>query len=56
MTKIVLTNYAIGIFRQRALALGADYFFDKSLQFDQAIELLDALAKDRAQPASGVPD
>jgi DNA-binding NarL/FixJ family response regulator len=49
VTKIVLTNYAIGAFRQRAMALGTNYFFDKSLQFDQAIDLLDALARDHAQ-------
>jgi DNA-binding NarL/FixJ family response regulator len=43
--RIVLTNYAIAIFRERALSLGADYFFDKSLQFDQAVELLEKLAR-----------
>lgn len=53
--KIVLTNYAIGIFRERALALGADYFFDKSLQFEQAIDLLDMLARDCAQRAGDLP-
>ena len=53
--KIVLTNYPIGIFRERALALGADYFFDKSLQFEQAIDLLDMLARDCAQRASDLP-
>lgn len=46
--RIVLTNYAIAIFRERALSLGADYFFDKSLQFDQAVELLEKLARDHA--------
>ena len=46
--RIVLTNYAIAIFRERALSLGADYFFDKSLQFDQAIELLEKLARNHS--------
>jgi len=46
--RIVLTNYAIAIFRERALSLGADYFFDKSLQFDQAVELLEKLARGHA--------
>ncbi len=54
--KIVLTNYALAIFRERALSLGADYFFDKSLQFDQAVDLLDTLALDRTQGASDLPD
>lgn len=52
LKKIVLTNYASGIFRKRALALGAEYFFDKSLQFDQVVDLLDALA----QEADGYAD
>lgn len=47
--RIVLTNYAIAIFRERAMSLGADYFFDKSLQFDQAIELLERLARDHSR-------
>ena len=47
--RIVLTNYAIAIFRERALSLGADYFFDKSLQFDQAVELLEKLARTHSQ-------
>ena len=53
--RIVLTNYAIAIFRERAISLGADYFFDKSLQFDQAVELIEKLARDhnaRKNPAS----
>lgn len=45
--KIVLTNYATNIFRQRALSLGADYFFDKSLEFDQVVDLLQNLADQR---------
>ena len=52
--RIVLTNYAIAIFRERALSLGADYFFDKSLQFDQAVELLEKLARGHA--ARNVPN
>lgn len=37
---IVLTNFASPAHRQRALALGASSFFDKSMQFD---DMLDAL-------------
>lgn len=36
--QIVLTNYAAPIFRQRCKEYGADYFFDKSLEFDRVIE------------------
>lgn len=39
-TSIVLTNYASPAHRRRAMELGADDFFDKSMQFD---EMLDAL-------------
>jgi two-component system OmpR family response regulator len=30
---IVLTNYAIPIYRERAMQLGANYFFDKACEF-----------------------
>jgi two-component system, OmpR family, response regulator len=33
-TVIVLTNYALPQYRERALALGAKYFLDKSNEFD----------------------
>ena len=41
----MLTNYAARTFRDRCLLLGANYFFDKSLEFDQVIEILHALAE-----------
>ncbi len=44
LVKIVLTNYGSNAFRQRCMALGADYFFDKSLEFDGVVELLNKLA------------
>lgn len=43
--KIVLTNYTTKTFRQRALALGASHFFDKSFEFEQVAELLENLAR-----------
>lgn len=52
MVKLVLTNYASPTYRRRALALGADHFFDKSLEFDRVIALLDRLAAEKA----GKPD
>lgn len=53
--KIVLTNYATTMYRQRAMLLGADYFFDKSLEFDRAIVLLDRLAAEKTRRAGGTP-
>jgi len=38
---IVLTNHPA--YRQRSLAAGADYFFDKSAEFDQLLLLLERL-------------
>lgn len=40
MTKIVLTNYASSAIRDRCLTAGADYFLDKSTEFDQIEALL----------------
>jgi DNA-binding NarL/FixJ family response regulator len=41
---IVLTNYPA--YRQRCLDAGADYFFDKSAEFDQLLLLLERLKPD----------
>lgn len=40
---IVLTNYPA--YRQKCLEAGADYFFDKSVEFEQVISLLEKLKK-----------
>jgi DNA-binding NarL/FixJ family response regulator len=37
---IVLTNFADDCYRSKAEALGADYFFDKSTEFEKIIEVL----------------
>jgi DNA-binding NarL/FixJ family response regulator len=37
---IMLTNYAYSAFRQKCLATGADYFLDKTNEFDQLPSLL----------------
>ena len=47
VVKIVLTNYAAPTFRQRCLALGANFFFDKSLEFDRVIDVLGSLAEQK---------
>jgi DNA-binding NarL/FixJ family response regulator len=40
---IILTNYAHPPFRQRFLEAGADFFFDKSVEFDQITRVLTQL-------------
>jgi len=42
--RIVLTNYATSVSRGMCRSLGADYLFDKSLEFEQAINTLKAHA------------
>jgi DNA-binding NarL/FixJ family response regulator len=39
-TVIMLTNYPLPPFRKRCLNAGADYFFDKSTEFEKAIEMV----------------
>jgi DNA-binding NarL/FixJ family response regulator len=51
---IVLTNYDHEPYRRRALKLGADYFFDKSSQFEEIKAVLEkhaALELEIAAPA-----
>ena len=44
---MVLTTYAFKEFRQRCLALGADHFFDKSMEFERVTEVLAAILPGR---------
>ncbi len=44
---IVLTNYAIPQFRDRSVALGADYFFDKSREYYRVKTVLEDIAASR---------
>src|SRR2546423_15276142 len=37
---IMLTNFAFEQYRRRCAELGADYFFDKSNEFDKVLEVL----------------
>jgi DNA-binding NarL/FixJ family response regulator len=39
-TVIMLTNYPLQPFRKSCLQAGADYFFDKSTEFEKVIEVL----------------
>ena len=46
---MIFTNYGFRQYRERTLALGADYFFDKARDFDA----LRAAVTDRAAQAAG---
>lgn len=41
---IMLTNYALSALKKRCLELGADYFFDKSTEFEKVSEVLKQLS------------
>jgi DNA-binding NarL/FixJ family response regulator len=40
LSVIMLTNFAQEQYRQKCLALGADYFFDKTTQFEKVLDVL----------------
>lgn len=42
---VVLTTYGFEEFRQRCTALGADCFFDKSKEFERAVEVLEEMVR-----------
>ena len=44
---VVLTNFAYPQYRKKFIDAGADYFFDKSHEFDQAINTLKKLKKSK---------
>jgi len=49
-TAIVLTNYPYPQYRTRYLQAGADYFFDKSTELDQAVRVIQSLAHQIVPP------
>jgi len=51
--KVVLTNYANAEYRTLCTRLGADRFFDKSLEMSEATALIRALASGRGASPSG---
>jgi DNA-binding NarL/FixJ family response regulator len=51
--KIVLTNYSSSEMRDRCLALGADYFFDKSREFSCVNAVLAEMATELEAGATG---
>ena len=51
---IMLTNFSNEPYRRRCLQLGADYFFDKSSEFEKVIQVLRKARRVRARTALGV--
>lgn len=49
---LVLSNYATPQYRGRSMEIGADYFFDKSREYDRLCEVLEELVARRAQGPS----
>jgi len=52
---IVLTNYAIAEFRQESILAGADYFFDKTNEFNLVLDTVQTLADRRISAAAVGP-
>ncbi len=50
IVKIVLTNYSSPMFREASIAAGADFFFDKTSEFDLASDTLSRIARTRPAP------
>jgi len=53
-TAIVLTNYPYPQYRTRYLQAGADYFFDKSTELDQAVGVIQSLAHQVSPPSLAI--
>ncbi len=51
-TVIMLTNYPYPHYRSRCMDSGADYFFDKSNEFEQVIEVLEQMVAARRRSSS----
>jgi DNA-binding NarL/FixJ family response regulator len=49
---IVLTNYPYSVYRQKCLQAGADFFLDKSTEFDQIPALLEQFKRGSAPGAA----
>lgn len=51
ITVLVLSNYATPQYRGRSMEIGADYFFDKSREYDRLCEVLEELVATRSPDA-----
>lgn len=50
---IVLTNYSTHVFREASFIAGADYFFDKTTEFDLAMDTIERLAREKSEGLAG---
>ncbi|CAN7613930.1 response regulator transcription factor [Trinickia sp. LjRoot230] len=50
---IVLTNYSTHVFREASFIAGADYFFDKTTEFDLAMDTIERLAREKSEGFAG---
>ena len=46
---IVFTNYPYPQYRRKCMEAGADFFFDKSTEFDKAMEVLKRLSRNQSR-------
>jgi hypothetical protein len=42
----MITNYATDLLKEKALHLGAEYFIDKSLEFEMLIDILKEMERE----------
>ena len=49
---VIFTNHASEANRRRCVSSGADFFFDKSSDFERVVELVRGVGRDLADPAS----
>jgi two-component system, NarL family, response regulator DevR len=52
---IMLTNFSHEAYRDKCLKLGAEYFFDKSAQFEQAVDVIRELSRVQVDGAGPKP-
>lgn len=45
---IVLTNYPVEVVKRKCLEAGADYFFDKTTEFEKIFEVIRSVSQNRA--------
>lgn len=46
-TTIIMTNFALPYYRVKAMTLGVEYFLDKSVHFEQLLQILEDISSQR---------
>lgn len=52
---VIVTNYPYPAYRERCLEAGADFFFDKSTEFDRIVDVLEGLQRGAASGPAPQP-